>query len=297
MTTLAAFETKVNQLLTKRNMLPSKKVGLKAFAKHFFAHAWLAHSREGDGFEMLDVLLDDTQLVGGEVFNANFVLKFEEIYPEKLKNNRAWQYFLKDLIEFKGKGLGVGEMYLALVISGWTFERTGGKGDGRVAGGIRELKNNGASLKPLASKDAPPKKIQDHLNQTVFEGHRAGPITKFDNHLNWIQSKPNAEKIYLEYFTQLYPGRNVAKMCKQLTKVKNGKEFNNIIGQEVLRWYKEVDNWNSLVIIDQKNMSIANIADTSDAGLKTFWNIKFEWKSERSGDTQAIPDGYVNITI
>jgi hypothetical protein len=106
MTTLAAFETKVNQLLTKRNMLPSKKVGLKAFAKHFFAHAWLAHSREGDGFEMLDVLLDDTQLVGGEVFNTNFVLKFEEIYPEKLKNNRAWQYFLKDLIEFTEKEIG-----------------------------------------------------------------------------------------------------------------------------------------------------------------------------------------------
>lgn len=278
-------------------MLPAKTVGLKAFAKHFLAHAWLAHSLEGDGFEMLDILIDDSQLVGGEVFNTNFVLKFEEIYPTKLKDNRAWQHLMKSLIEFKGKGLGVGEMYLALVISGWTFERTDGKGDGKVAGGSRELKNNGASLKPLASKDAPPKKIQDHLNKTIFEGHRAGPITKFNDHLNWIKTKPNPEEIYLSYFTQLYPGRDVSEMCKKLANVKDGKEFNNIIGREVLRWYRDVDQWNSLVVIDQKNMSIANIADTSDEGLKTFYNIKFEWKSERSGDTQAIPDGYVNITI
>ncbi len=294
---LKDFESKVNNLLTKRKMLPAKTVGLKAWAKHFLAHAWLAHSKEGDGFEMLDILLDDTQLVGGEVFNTNFVKKFEEIYPSNLKNNKSWQHLMKSLIEFKGKGLGVGELYLALVIDGWTFERKDGKGDGKVAGGIRELKNNGASLKPLASKDAPPKKFQDHLNKTVFEGHRAGPITKFDNHKQWIKTKPDPEKVYLEYFTQLYPGKDVTGMCKKLVESKDGREFNNIIGREVLKWYKEVDGWASLVVIDQKNMSIANVADTSEEGLKTFYNIKFDWKSERAGDSQAIPDGYVNITI
>lgn len=294
---LTDFETKVNLLLTRRKMLPARTVGLKAWAKHFLAHAWLAHSREGDGFDMLDILLDDSQLVGGEVFNTNFVLKFEEIYPGALKTNKAWQQLMKSLIEFKGKGLGVGELYLALVIDGWTFERQDGKGDGKVAGGIRELKNNGASLKPLAARDAPPKKFQDHLNKTVFEGHRAGPITKFDDHLNWIKTKSDPEKIYIEYFSQLYPGKDVTKMCKKLVKAKDGRDFNNIIGREVLKWYKAVDGWASLVVIDQKNMSIANVADTSDQGLKTFYNIKFDWKSERANDSQAIPDGYVNITI
>jgi hypothetical protein len=292
---LAIFETKVNQLLTKRKMMPSRKIGLKAFCKHFLAHAWLAETIEGDGLAMLDILLDDSKLIGGELFNSNFILRFDELYPEALKTNKAWQRLMPALVEFKGKGLGVGELYLALVIQDWTFERTDGKGDGKVAGGIRELKNNGASLKPLNAAMAPPKKFQDHLNATVFEGHRAGPVTKFEDHLTWIKSKSNAEEIYLNYFTQLYPGRDVIAMCKALASAKDGKEFNMIIGRTVLKWYKEVDKWSSLIIIDQKKMIICNIADVED--LSMFKNIKFEWKSEREGDTQAIPDGYVNITI
>jgi hypothetical protein len=293
MITLQNFEIKVAQLLTKRKMMPARTVGLKAFSTYFLAHAWLAHSREGDGEAMLDILLDDTQLVSGEMFNTNFVKKFEEIYPTALKQNKSWQHLMPELIRFKGKGLGVGELYLALVIDGWTFERTDGKGDGKVAGGIRELKNNGASLKPLAKAI----RVQDELNKTIFEGNRAGPITKFELHQQWIRTKPNPEQIYVEYFSRLYPGKDITAMCKKLAVAETGKDFNNIIGREVLRWYKDVDQWNSLVVIDQDNMSMANVADTSDEGLKTFWNIKFEWKSERAGDSQAISDGYVNITI
>jgi hypothetical protein len=49
------------------------------------------------------------------------------------------------------------------------------------------------------------------------------------------------------------------------------------------------------VIIDQEKMIIANIADVNN--LTMFKKIKFDWKSERGGDTQAITDGYVNIKI
>jgi hypothetical protein len=309
---LVRFEQACNDLLTKRKMMPSRKIGLNAFCTYFITNAWYAHSHEGDGFDMLSILEDDTQLIGGEKFNINFVLKFEQLYPNALKNNKTWQRLIKPLIKFKGKGVGVGELYLALVISGWSIERTNGKGDGKVAGGIRELKNNGASLKPLATAI----RIQDNLNESVFQGHRAGPITKWkENHKDWIDVyasqialktfikgqeatlNNNIEQIYLSYFTQLYPGRDVTNMCKQLAKAKTGREFNDIIGREVLRWYKIVDNWDSLVVIDQKNMTIANVADTSDEGLKTFYNIKFDWKSERGQDTQAISDGYVNIII
>lgn len=290
-TNIREFEAKVNQLLIKRNMMPSKKVGLKAFCKYFTAFAWLAHSKHNDGVEMIDVLLDDEKLIGGEKFNTNFVLAFDELYPTALKTNKTWQELMPTLVEFKGKGLGVGELYLALVIQGWTFERTNGKGDGMVAGGIRELKNNGASLKPLAEA----LRIQDRLNEEVFEGHRAGPITKFKDHLAWIKTKPNAELVYKTYFSQLYPGRDVADMCKDLVTAKTGQEFQNIIGRKVLQWYQLVDKWNSLVIIDQAKMTIANIADVNS--LSMFKNIKFEWKSERRRDTQAITDGYVNIKI
>jgi hypothetical protein len=286
------FETKVNELLTKRKMMPSKKIGLKAFSKYFLAFAWEAHSRHGDGFEMIDILLNDNNLIGGEKFNSNFVLKFEDLYPDALHNNQTWQRLMPVLVDFKGKGLGVGELYLALVIQGWSFERTEGKGDGKVAGGIRELKKNGASLKPLAEAI----RVQDKLNTTLFEGNRAGPVTRWErDHKKWISTKPNAEAIYKDYFSQLYPGRDVSKMVKALAKAKTGQEFQDIIGREVLSWYQDVDKWNSLVIIDQEKMIIANIADVNN--LTMFKKIKFDWKSERGGDTQAITDGYVNIKI
>ena len=285
------FETKVNQLLTKRKMMPSRKIAVRAFCKHFLAHAWECETVGGDGFAMLDILLDDSKLTGGERFNSNFIRGFDELYPNALKTNNAWQRLMPTLIEFKGKGIGVGELYLALVIKDWTFERTDGKGDGKVAGGIRELKNNGSSLKPVAETI----RVQDELNKTIFKGHRAGPVTKFADHRAWIDTQKDPEAIYLEYFTKLYPGQDVTNMVKELAVTTDGKTFHNIIGKCVLTWYKEVDKWASLIIIDQKKMMIGNIADVED--LSMFKNIKFNWKSERGGDTQALPDGYVNITI
>lgn len=290
---LAKFKAECDKLLVKRKMMPSRKVGLTAFCDYFKAFAWMSHCESGDGYDMLATLADDTQLVGGEMFNANFDKRFDEIYPAPLKKNKTWQLLMPHLIRFKGKGLGVGELYLALVIDGWSFERTDGKGDGKVAGGIRELKNNGASLKPIA--DAV--RVQDQLNESVFKGNRAGPLTKFDNHLTWVKTQKDPEKIYLDYFQNLYPGRDVTAMCKKLAAVKTGREFYNIIGREVLRWYKEIDKWNSLVVIDQEGMRMVNIAGITDKDLAVFGNLNFDWKSERGGDTQAISDGYVNIRI
>ncbi len=285
------FEHQVRQLLIKRNLMPSNKIGLQDFCRYFMAFSWEAHSKMQDGFQMLEVLADDQKLIGGDQFNSNFVKRFDELYPTALQGNRAWQHLMPSLVSFKGKGLGVGELYLALVIQGWSFERTDGKGDGHVAGGIRELKNNGASLKPLA--DAV--RVQDRLNETLFEGHRAGPLSKFESHQAWISTKPNPEQIYQEYFEQLYPGRDVSEMVKKLAAAQSGREFYDIIGREVLKWYQTVDNWNSLVIIDQRKQLIANIADINN--LSMFTDLRFEWKSERNRDTQAISDGYVNIKI
>lgn len=285
------FEIKVNQLLTKRKMMPTEKIGVSTFCKYFLAHAWLAHSKNSNGFEMLDVLLDDDLLIGGEQFNKNFILKFEDLYPAALKNNKTWQMLMPRLVDFTGKSLGVGELYLALVIQGWTFERTNGKGDGKVAGGIREIKKNGASLKPLTEA----LRVQDALNASIFKGVRAGPVTKFENHKRWIDTQPSPEKIYLEYFSQLYPNRDVSKMCRELALVQTGQEFNNIIGRNVLQWYKDIDSWSSLIIIDQDKGKIVNIADVTD--LSMFKDIRFNWKSERGGDIQAFSDGYVNIRI
>lgn len=297
----ARFKNKVQDLLLDRGILQlDKKNNIKkptisqlAWFKHLTAHAWLSHSFNGDGFEMLDLLTDPDQLSTGDRFNNNFVIDFGDFVGSKLKENRTWTNLMPTLVEFKGKGVGVGEMYLSLVVQGWNTKRTDGKGDGYVAGGIREIKNNGASLKPVKNRVT----AQDKLNAKLFEGHRAGPQTKFHLHRNWILQTKRTEEIYLEYFTALYPGQDVKDMCKRLAATDDWQTFSDIIGKEVLKWYKEIDAWQSLVIIDQEKMKIANIADLSDEGLADFKGISFDWKSERGGDTQALSDGYVNIRI
>lgn len=295
------FKSKIQEILFNRGVLQLNNKGLLkkptvsqlAWFKHLTAHAWLSHSINGDGFEMLDLLMDRTQLSSGEKFNSNFVMSFADFAGKKLRANKTWNDLVPTLVEFKGKGVGVGEMYLGLVVQGWNSKRTNGKGDGYVSGGIREIKNNGASLKPVKNRVT----AQDKLNATLFEGHRAGPPTKFHLHREWIQKTGNAEKIYLDYFTQLYPGQDVTAMCNRLAAAKDWNTFSDIIGKQVLKWYQKIDSWQSLIIIDQDNMKIANIADLSDEGLSDFTGITFDWKSERGGDTQALSDGYVNVRI
>ena len=292
MTAVQEFEDKVEQLLAKRRLnVDTEAVCLTAFCKHFTAFTWLAHSHEGDGVEMLDILLDDSKLVNGYVFNKNFIANVADLYPTELRRNKTWQRAMSDIIGFNGKGVGNGELYLALVIADWKFQRVKGKGDGYVAGGARELKNNGASLKPIAENY----RIQDFLNREIFEGHRAGPVKQFPSFHTWLHEQPQPELTLVSYFTQLYPGRDVTDMCSALAKVTTGREWSDTIGKYVLSWYQQTDNWTSLVVLDQDKMVIANIHDVSDLSL--FPNIRFDWKSSRGKDTQAIADGYVNIRI
>ena len=84
-------------------------------------------------------------------------------------------------------------------------------------------------------------------------------------------------------------------MCEKLSNTNDGKTFYNIIGQEVLKWYKEEDKWHSIVILDNEKNIIANIYNVDD--LSIFKKIQFDWKSAPGKDTQALAHGYVNIKI
>lgn len=134
------FEKKTINLLNKRNIYQEGGVAVGDFYNQFISHAWTAHSKHGDGDEILDILANDTLLIDGDLFNRNFVLSIHDLYPAQLKNNDAWQELMPKMLNFKGKGVGVGELYLPLVVRGWNFGRIDGKGDGIVSGGIREVK-------------------------------------------------------------------------------------------------------------------------------------------------------------
>lgn len=150
---------------------------------------------------------------------------------------------------------------------------------------------NGASLKPISQQN----RNQDSLNENIFKGYRAGPSKNWYVHKEWIMHQPDPEQLYYDYFHALYPGRDVRLMAREVVFATSPYEFNNIVGRYVLKWYKETDNWESLVIIDLVKEKIVNISDVND--LTMIPDIKFDWKSERGNDTQAIADGYVNIKI
>ena len=287
------FISRVDELFVKRDMMPDRKskITQQAFYEHFRAQAWFHHCQHGDGLEMLDTLLDDSQLIAGAKFNQNFHSPISEFYQDDLKQNKTWLSLVPSIVKFKGERIGAGELYLPFVISGWTFQKEGGKSDGFVAGGLREIKQaDGASLKPIADHNH---RIIDELNATLLEGHRPGPRTKFETtFIPWFESKENKEDILKEYFTKLYPGRDVEGMSRLLSTITDVDEFYTVVGMNVLSWYKEADNWDSLVLIDEH--SITNIADVSNVDCLP---IKFDWVTSRSGDVRQHADGYVNIKV
>lgn len=298
--TIKLFEDKVNELLCNRGMLPDRrdKVIIKSFYEHFRAQAWFYHSLHGDGFEMLEILLNDSKMIGNQQFNSNFYLDIFE--QDELKSNKTWKSIKSSIIQFKGERIGAGEFYFPFVIEGWEFSKDSGKGDGFVAGGKREIKFGGASLKPTKN---PSHRIIDQLNATVFEGNRPGPenLTKtskgqsWNRWWTWFNTKSNKKGILNDYFSQLYPDHDVTDLVNDLMLVNNCKDFYDTVGKYVLKWYKKIDGWDSLVIIDLKKNKILNIADVSD--LTVFPKIGFSWVTARAGDVRQHADGYVNIKI
>lgn len=289
------FKTEVTALLEKRNYsIKSKSKAEKRFVIDFRSHAWTNHCEYGDGYEMISILLDDNNLLPETFFNHNWRMKIDDLSPKKLSDNKTWKAVFPLMTDFTHTKVGIGELILPLIVNGWVYEKTGKKGDGTVNGGKRELKKNGASLKPIEDSQG---RYIDDLNKTLFEGHRAGPAKKFPLHVRWMETKEDPRSIYLAFFSNLYPGRDVIPLVdKLMIDFSSWDHWSYTLGQQVLEWYKQTDGWDSLVIINDKTGEIANIADVSDEMIKPL-KLKFDWKSFRGKDTQALPDGYVNVGL
>lgn len=295
MTELEKMEEKIEALLDKRKYnIGSNSEAEARFRIDFTAHTWLNHSRYGDGYEMLAVLQDDQNLISGNYFNQNWKISIDAFTPKKLINNKTWAAVFPLLLDFRHTKVGIGELALPLVVEGWLYQKKDKVGDGFVAGGKREIKKEGASLKPIKKSQG---RVIDKITDSLFEGHRAGPSDGFHNHVAWMDTKPDPKSIYLEFFSTLYPGRDVVPLIEKLMiDRRDWVHWNYVLGQQVLEWYKEVDGWSSLIIIDIKKNLIANIADTSDEMIRPL-ELKFDWKSFRGNDSQALPDGYVNVGL
>lgn len=290
------FEKRSLALLASRGYLPAKHEAVDRFVSDFVAYGWLYHSKFGGGQTMLDLLEDDDNLNSGDCFNVNFKGNLKDLVAPKLLNHKTFVALMNTLVNNKAKGIGVGELILPLLIADWKYSN---ESDGLFRGEKKELKMNGASLKPSKAKDTA-KGLIDSLNDTYFGGFKPGGLRSHKKHVNFIKKYSLQEQTqrYTDYFSQLYPNNDTKNLVKQLLKnINDVHAWQTELGKHVMHYYRNLDKWTSLVIIDPETLDMVNVADIDSINTPNNIQLKFTPKMSRGGDSQAVPDGYVNVEM
>jgi hypothetical protein len=285
------FEKRVDSLLNKRGLLEDRHVSVARFRKDFKVYSWYLFDTDEMREELLSILENDDKLIDWKVLETNFQGNFMEYFiPVELRNNPLFIELVKQLILTNGKGVGVGELVLPLLIRDYEFSN---ESDGRYGDKTSELKNDGASVKPLKT-GLTDKGLVDKLNKEYFGGFKPGARTEkdFQNFLSFVT---DPQKQFGEYFQKLYPTLDTTELTENVVKVYQDKEeFIKVVGEWAVKEYKKTDGWNNLLIINPKNLKVINIFDPNDLNGV---NLRFTPKFVRGRDTQAIADGYVNLNI
>jgi len=311
----------VSALLVKRGILKYKTFKRKPkivtgtpiqlyFLKIFQNQLWASHckykdsdrlfvSPTYDGFDVLNILSDDANLVKVFSDRGNREVFMADMTPKGLKGNPVWQELSYVILEYTSKGKGAGEFFFPIVAIDCHFIKTTvGKHDGLLNGLISEYKKDGASLTPYFKS----MRTIDQAVKDVFDGNRPGPLNpngksknqSFDNFREWLDSQSEKPEVLLaKFFDKLWPGQNVQTLIEKIKDEKDGQKFYNHVGQHVMSVYKDIDKFDQLIIIGKTKLVI--IEDPTD--LSMFKTIKFKWVTERGGDNQSLCDGYVNIKI
>tara|TARA_R100001377_G_C3190037_1_gene110180 strand:- start:978 stop:1940 length:963 start_codon:yes stop_codon:yes gene_type:complete len=285
------IDARADKLLAKRGI--SGHVAADRFCDDFKAYLCYYATKSGilgSAEQTLSLLEDDANLVNSDIFNKNFRTTFEDLTPDILLNDAIFPKFFKQLLGNNGKGIGIGELVLPLIINKYYFSV---ESDGKFANGAKvEIKKDGASVKPV-KKGLTDQGLVDKLNEKYFKGTVPGMKLKklFDNHVSTVTDP----KVYADYFKELYVGCDTTELAKEVaTCYTNPTMFNNAVGKFALKNYQLTDGWKNIFYINDVKMTLVNIADVEDIdGL----DLKFDPKFKRGKDTQAISDGYVNVRI
>ena len=268
---LIKLEQRWVQLLLKRGLLgikhfksktrPDELQGELTFLQHVKAQSCYNHVMYNTGFDILNVLENDDCLVSSSMLKTNIQTTMDKLIPAGLEDTVGWDHLANSLIEFTSKGVGLGELFLPLVMQGYTKSKSQGVGDGEVNGGKTEVKKNGAGIK---SQPDTQRKIQNTLTATIFEGQDPGPATKgwykWREWMDTLSLETQRSKL-LEYFTSLYIDthkyddvrcdelrQDIIEMCSILETVRDGQKFGHIIGTYQLKWYQQMDGWANLIV-------------------------------------------------
>jgi hypothetical protein len=285
------FKNRVSNLLNKRGLLEERHVSVARFRKDFEVYCWYLFDTDEKKEELFSILENDNKLIDWKVLETNFQGNFRDYFiPIELRNNPLFLELIQELIRSNGKGVGVGELVLPLLIRGYEFSN---ESDGVYENKKSELKNDGASVKPLKT-GLTDKGLVDKLNKEYFGGFKPGARVKkdFENFLNQVT---NPQKQFSEYFEKLYPTLDTTQLTENVVNVYQDKEaFIRVVGEWAVQEYKKTDGWNNLTIINPETLQVINIHNPYDLnGI----DVKFTPKFVRGKDTQAIADGYVNINI
>lgn len=297
---IVKFKARCEQVLASRGLVRSTKVvAIDTFIDQFIAFAWYFHGLYGDGNEML-LILDKPAVTDLSIWNTNFrgnLLSTTAVDP-RLAANRTWSALIPKLVAFKGKGVGVGELLLPLLVSGWKYST---ESDGILLDMKREIKDaTGGSLKPVPT-GLTDKGLVDRLVKKYFGGNPPGLIggsqkTRHEQHAEYVKNLPNPVEAYKGFLTELYPTRPVGELASRLVSVIDDvAEWKIILGVEVFKWYQKSEGFASLLLVDSDSLEFVNIARVSRDVVKI--GVTFTPKMKRGKDTQAVPDGYVNISM
>ena len=281
-----------DKLLVKRN-IRGQHIAVDRFCDDFKAYLSYYALKSGNlanAVKTLNLLENNANLVNSEIFNKNFRAPFKDLIPDILLNDPVFPDLFERLLHSNGKGIGIGELVLPLIINRYSFSVVS---DGEMANGNKtEIKKNGASLKPVKT-GLTVKGLVDKLNEKYFNGTVPGMSDKkkFKAHISTITDP----KVYADYFKELYVGCDTTELAEDVIKCyTDSVAFNNVVGKFALKNYQRVDGWSNILYIDDEKMTVVNIADVEDIdGL----GLKFTPKFKRGLDTQAIADGYVNVKI
>ena len=287
------FDVQCQTLCNNKGFKPQNNVAHARFIQDFVAHSWLSHSKNSQGFNMLTMLNDSSNLFDSTIFNTNFRTNLKDMVKENLKNNQTFCDVLNVLISNKSKGVGIGEMILPLLVDSWQLVNGF---DGWCAGGSRECKNGmGSSLKPIPAGTTDHGHI-DRLNESYWNSTFPGLKKTHAVHASLVTSMPDHDKKYQEYLEKIYPGYDVSSLAAALVKnIQDLEEYNWILGTTVLTWYKNLDKWQSIVLIHPETLDIVNIANIDDS-IRDL-GIRFLPVMQRGKNTQAVSDGFVNIEM
>lgn len=282
------LEQRAEILLQKRGI--SGHVAAERFVKDFKAYLiYFDATGVGSADSTLSLLEDDSNLTDSKVLNTNFRKDLSNLISTKLKTDSVFMKLFLILLDNNGKGVGQGELALPLIFAGYSFSNDS---DGMFDGKKVEVKKNGSSLKPVLT-GLTEKGLVDRLNKQYWNGTVPGKKQKklFQAHIAAVNSADD----YFPYFTNLYVGCDVTGLSEEVkTCYTDAEKFCEAVGKFALREYKRVDGWNNIIFIDGETQTVVNIADPDNL---TGLDIKFSPVLARGKDTQAIADGYVNVSI